>query len=70
VKVIIQLTPDQEAKALPILLRHSPGMVLPRRTYVLSENALRALRNAGIGFSELSREAAAPTLEETAGERV
>jgi hypothetical protein len=70
VKVIIQLTPDQEAKALPILLRHSPGMVLPRRTYVLSDNALRALRRAGIGFSELSREATAPTLEEAAGERV
>ena len=69
-KVIIQLSEDQEANALPILLRHSPGMVLPNRTYVLSENALRALRDAGIRVSELSREAAAPRLEETAGERV
>ena len=69
-KVIIQLTPDQEAKALPILLRHSPGMVLPRHTYVLSEDALRALRSAGIRFSEVSREAVAPGLEEAAGERV
>ena len=70
VKVIVQLTPDQEAKALPILLRHSPGMVLPRHTYVLSEDALRTLRSAGIRFSELSREASAPSLEEAVGERV
>ena len=69
-KVIIQLTEDEEAKALPILLRHSPGMVLPRGTYVLAETALAALRTAGIQFSELSREAVAPSLEEVAGERV
>ena len=33
---VIQLTTEAEEKALPILLRHSPGMVLPGRTYVLS----------------------------------
>lgn len=70
IKVIIHLTSDQEAKALPILLRHSPGMVLPQRTYVLSEDALTALRRANIRFFELSREAVAPSLEEVAGERV
>jgi hypothetical protein len=69
-KVIIHLGKEEEAKALPILLRHSPGMVLPRGTYVLSEAALRALRAAGVRFSELSREAVAPSLEEVAGERV
>jgi len=69
VKIIVHFSEEEEAKALPILLRHSPGMVLPRRTYVLSEAALRALRSAGICFSELSREAA-PSLEEVAGERV
>ena len=69
-KVIIQLSREEEANALPILLRHSPGMVLRERTYVLSEDALRALRKADIRFSELSREAVAPTLEEVAGERV
>jgi hypothetical protein len=58
-KVIIQLTRDEEAKALPILLRHSPGMILPQQTYVVSGEALRALRNAGIRFTELSREATA-----------
>ena len=69
-KVIIHLTQEEEAKALPILLRHSPGMVLPHRTYVLSEDALRALRCASIHFCELSREALAPGLKEVAGERV
>ena len=69
-KVIIQLDRDEEAKALPILLRHSPGMVLPQRTYVLSQDVLRALRHAGIRFSEVTREAASPNLEEAAGERV
>ena len=69
-KVIVHLTKEEEAKALPILLRHSPGMVLPHRTYVLSEDSLRALRVAGVRFSELSREAAAPGLEEVVGERV
>jgi len=70
VKAIVHLTKEEEAKALPILLRHSPGMVLPRRNYVLSGDALRALREAGVRFSELSREAVAPSIEEVVGERV
>jgi hypothetical protein len=69
-KVIIRLTKEEEAKALPILLRHSPGMIMPHGTYVLSEEAIRTLRAAGITFSELSRETVAPDLEEVAGERV
>jgi len=69
-KVIIHLSKEDEAKALPILLRHSPGMVLPNRTYVLSEDALKALRDAGVRFSEVSLEATAPSLEEVVGERV
>jgi hypothetical protein len=69
-KVVIHLTQEEESKALPILLRHSPGIILPQRTYVLSEDALRALRKSGIRFAELSREAGAPSLEEVAGERV
>ena len=62
-KVVIHLSPEDEAKALPILLRHSPGMILPQRTYILAESALLALRNAGIEFAELSREAATPSLD-------
>jgi len=54
-KIIIRLTARQEAKALPILLRHSPGMVLPDRTYVLSEEAVTKLRDVGIRFQEISR---------------
>jgi hypothetical protein len=69
-KVIIHLTKEEETNALPLLLRHSPGMVLPNRTYVLSEDAVRVLRKAGIGFSELSRETLAPSLEEVVGDRV
>jgi hypothetical protein len=72
-KIIIQLSREEEAKALPILLRHSPGMILPERTYVLGDDAVGLLRNAGIRFTQLTREALAPCLEcleEPAGERV
>jgi hypothetical protein len=41
-RVIIRLTAKEEARALPILLRHSPGAILPDRTYVLSEEAAKA----------------------------
>lgn len=68
-KVIIRLTKEAEAAALPILLRHSPGMVLPQRTYLVGEDAIRALRQAGVAFTEVSREASV-ALEEVAGERV
>jgi hypothetical protein len=56
-KVIIRLTEGEELKALPLLLRNSPGMVLPNRTYILSECALKVLRSSGIRFTEVSREA-------------
>jgi hypothetical protein len=69
-KIIIQLTSEEEAKALPILLRHSPGMILPDRTYVLPQDVVGRLQRAGIRFTQLSREALAPSLEEVAGERV
>jgi hypothetical protein len=69
-KIIIQLSTEEEAKALPILLRQSPGMILPERTYVLPEDVVGRLQNAGIRFTQLSREALAPSLEEVAGERV
>ena len=67
---IIRFGLEDEAKALPILLRHSQGMVLPERTYVVSKEALQALRSAGISFSELNRNTGAPGLEEVVGERV
>ena len=70
-KVIIQMSAREEAKALPILLRHSPGMVLRNRTYVIDEEAAKALRDVGIKFNEVNREANAPSLEEVVpGERI
>jgi hypothetical protein len=70
-KVAIHFTIRDEAKALSILLRHSPGMVLPNRTYVVDEAVLKTLREAGVAFVELSREAAAvPTQGVVRGERV
>ena len=38
--VIIRLTSREERRALPILLRHSPGAVLPDRTYILRPEAV------------------------------
>ncbi len=52
-KLVIRLTKKQEIEALPILLRHSPGMVLPNQTYVINADAAKALREAGINYSEL-----------------
>ncbi len=70
-KVVIQLSSREELKALPILYRHSPGMVLPGRTYVLSEEAVSALRAAGVKFTEVSRDAPTPGLEGVGpGERI
>ena len=70
-KVVIQLSEEEELKALPILLRHSPGMMLRNGTYVVSADAARRLRGEGVRFSELSREAAVPGLEGVgSGERI
>jgi hypothetical protein len=69
--VVIRLTSREEAKALPILLRHSPGTVLPNRTYVLRQEAVEALRAAGVRFTELSRESGVPGITgAVVGERI
>lgn len=59
-KAVIRLTKREETKALPILWRHSQGVVLPDRTYVISEETARALTDSGIQLTELSRETDAP----------
>jgi hypothetical protein len=70
-ETVIQLSEREEAKALPILLRHSPGVVLPNRVYVLGSQAVQALQDAGIDFRELSRTVLAATGEGVAsGERI
>ncbi|HEY7428124.1 MAG TPA: hypothetical protein VH682_28080 [Gemmataceae bacterium] len=70
-KVMIRLSAREELKALPILLRHSPGMGLPNRTYVISTEAARALREAGVRFTELASEVNPPSVEGAeSGERI
>ncbi len=59
-KHAVRFSKKEEARALPILLRHSPGMVLRDRTYVLTSEAVTALRDAGIRFEDLSGEGGAP----------
>jgi hypothetical protein len=56
VQTIIQMSEAEEAKALPLLLRYSPGAVLPNRIYVISAEAAKKLREAGVQFTALSRE--------------
>ena len=69
-KIAVRFSDKEEIKALPILLRHSSGMMLPGDVYVISEDAARALRVAGVRFSELSRESSAPRLQGVSGERI
>jgi hypothetical protein len=70
-KAVIQFTKVEETRALPILLRHSPGTILRNRTYVLEEEAVAELRKADIRFVTLSYESSAPRLEGAgSGERV
>ena len=54
--IIIQFSEEEEARALPLLLRHSTGTVLPGRTYAVSREAVAGLREAGVCFVELTRE--------------
>lgn len=70
-KVVIRMSAREEAKALPILLRHSPGTILSERTYILADAAVQSLRKAGIRFTEISRDSAACTAgERLVGERI
>jgi hypothetical protein len=70
-KVVIQIVASDDAKAWAILQRHSPGVALPNRTFVLAEEAVLALEKAGVRFTELSREAVVSDREGlVAGERI
>ena len=53
--VIIQFSKEEELRALPILLRHSPGTVLRDRTYIISKEAAQQLRREGVKFDEVTR---------------
>ena len=64
-KVVIRMSKAEQEKALPILFRHSPGTVLPNDIYVIAEDAATALRDAGVHFTELSRESRLPQRRQT-----
>jgi hypothetical protein len=70
-KVVIQVAETDDAKAWALLQRHSPGVALPNRTFVVSQQAADALRQAGISFHVLSDDARTLTEEGVgAGERI
>ena len=53
--IVIQVAANDKARAWALLVRHSPGTALQDRTFIVSEQAVRALREAGIRFREISR---------------
>lgn len=53
-KVVIQVAERDDARAWALLQRHSAGVALPNRTFVVSEDAAAALRQAEVGFAVLS----------------
>lgn len=70
-KVVIRMTPQEEERALPLLLRHSPGIVLQDGTYILSRESVESLRNSGVTFTEVGRDEQPLTAAEvSAGERI
>lgn len=55
-QVVIRVAAKDRARAWGLLVRHSPGTALPDSMFIISETAARALRRAGIDFTEISRE--------------
>jgi hypothetical protein len=55
-KVVIQVDRRDSAKAWGVLVRHSPGVALPGRVFVISPEAARELRKAGVRFKRVSRD--------------
>ena len=50
--IVVQIVAADDAKAWNLLQRHSPGMALPDRTYVVNDDAIKILREAGVRFTE------------------
>ena len=70
-RIIIRVAAKDSAKAWGVLVRHSPGAALPKRTFIVSPEAAAALREAGVRFAEMGRGAGEPTTKEIeAGERI
>lgn len=70
-RVLIKVAPKDSAKAWALLVRHSPGMALPDRTFLVAPQAVQALRRAGVRFLVISTDSAvlSPT-GAIAGERI
>jgi hypothetical protein len=69
--VVVQFTAEEEVKAIPILYRHSPGAILPNRTYVIALSAANALRDAGISYREVQPQLNLSATEDLSiGERI
>ncbi len=70
-RIAVRFTKADELKAVPILMRHSTGMMLPGDIYVISTEAAEALRKAGVRFTEVTSETASPGREgAVSGERI
>lgn len=53
--VVVQIAKKDSAKAWALLVRHSAGTALPDRTFVVTDDAVRALREAGVKLKEIAR---------------
>jgi hypothetical protein len=70
-QLVIRVADKDRARAWGLLVRHSAGTALPNNVFIISANAARALRQAGIDFSEISRDGInIEPGEVAAGERV
>ena len=70
-RVLIKVAPKDSAKAWALLVRDSPGMALPDRTFLAAPQAIESLRRARVRFTVISTDSAAlsPT-GAIAGERI
>jgi hypothetical protein len=70
-RVIIKVAKKDSAKAWGVIVRHSAATALPGRIFIVSPGAAQALRDSGVRFKEISREAGEATAEGMAtGERI
>jgi hypothetical protein len=69
-RIVIQISEQDDARAWFLLQRQFSGIALPNRTFVVPEEAVRALRAAGIKYAEISRDGALQLQGAIAGERI
>lgn len=69
--IVVQIAAADDVKAWSLFQCQSLGLALPNRTYVVNDDAIKALRKAGVRFTEVSRAAWRPRVQGAlAGERV